>query len=75
MLEKIRDILLDVLDRDDLDLTLETRPNQVEEWDSMAQIQILVALENEFGIKFTLEESQGIACVGDIVEVVERKMG
>ena len=74
MLDQIRDVIQDVLDCDDLELTLETRPDQVEDWDSMAQIQILVAIENEFGIKFSLEESLGISCVGDIVEVLERKV-
>ena len=50
---KLHEIFLDVFDLDELELTDETSANDIEEWDSLSHIQLIVAIEKAFGIKFT----------------------
>ena len=54
--KKLNEIFCDVLDLDDIELTDETTANDIEEWDSLAQIQLVVAIEKAFGLKFTSQE-------------------
>jgi acyl carrier protein len=51
--EKLNEIFIDVLDLDEVELTDATNANDIEEWDSLSHIQLIVAIEKSFGIKFT----------------------
>ena len=68
--EKLNVIFIDVLDLDECELTDETSANDIEEWDSLAQIQLVVAIEKEFGIKFTSSEMMSWKNVGDMVDCI-----
>ena len=50
---KLNEIFIDVLDLDECELTDETSANDIEEWDSLSHIQLIVAIEKTFKIKFT----------------------
>ena len=56
VLEKVQEIFCDVLGNDDIVLTETTTSQDVDEWTSLAQAQILTAIENELGIRFSLKE-------------------
>lgn len=73
VLEQIRDIMADVFDVDDLNVTPQTTAKDVEEWDSLSHIRLIVAIEQHFGIKFTTLEVEGFKTVGDLVAAIERK--
>ena len=45
----------------------------IPDWDSLAQVKIVIALEEEFSIKFTTNEVAEMACVGDLLRALERK--
>ena len=68
--EKLNVIFIDVLDLDECELTDETSANDIEEWDSLAQIQLVVAIEKELGIKFTSSEMMSWKNVGDMVDCI-----
>ena len=51
--KKLSEIFIEVLDLDEVELTDETSANDIEEWDSLSHIQLIVAIEKAFGIKFT----------------------
>ena len=52
-------------------INLNSTPKDIEEWDSVATINIIVAIEDEFGIKFKLKDVQEAKSVKDFVELVE----
>lgn len=70
VLEKVQEIFCDVLGNDDIVLTETTTSQDVDEWTSLAQAQILTAVENELGIRFSLKEIMSVKSVGDIVNAI-----
>lgn len=72
--EKLNEIFIDILDLDDCNLTDETSANDIEEWDSLSHIQLIVAIEKEFKIKFTSMEIMKWNNVGEMVNSMEEKI-
>ena len=56
LLEQVQDIFRDVLDDEEVVLTAESTAEDVEGWDSLTHIQLIVAIEKHFKIKFTSRE-------------------
>ena len=55
--------------------TDETTADDIEDWDSLEQINLLVAIEKKFSVKFQLSDVNGLANVGDMVSLVQRLVG
>jgi acyl carrier protein len=66
-------IFRDVLDDDSLILRPELTAADVENWDSLSHIDLLVGVEREFKVKFTTAEISSLENVGDLAAVVDRK--
>jgi len=64
----------DVLDEEELVLTEELSADDVDGWDSLTHVQLQVALEKQFGIKFTAKESLMWENVGDIVTTIMNRL-
>ena len=72
---KLNEIFEDVLDLDETpQLTDTTSANDIEEWDSLSHIQLIVAIEKTFKIKFTSLEIMKWANVGDMVNSMIEKI-
>mgnify|MGYP002624783670 FL=1 len=56
VLNSIEGVMRDVFDMYDLKISFETNAGEIDEWDSLAQINIVVALEKIYKVKFNLEE-------------------
>lgn len=74
VLEQLNDIFIDVLDNDEIALTFSTVADDIEEWDSLSHIQLIVAIEKHFNLKFSTPEIQGWNNVGDICDSVSKKL-
>jgi len=74
ILNRLQEIFRDIFDDDVMVLTRELTAADVEEWDSLAQINIIVACEDEFKIKYELSEIAQLNNVGDMVELTEKKL-
>ncbi len=74
ILKKVEEIFREELELDDLVLNDETTADDVEEWDSLSHVQLVVALEKGFGIKFTSREILSWDNVGDLVDCIAGKM-
>ncbi len=74
ILDKFTQILRDVLDNDTVEVSRETTAADYPDWDSLAHINIIVAIENQFGIKFNLTEMKGFHTVGDMLDRIKSKI-
>jgi acyl carrier protein len=70
VLERIQPIFRDIFDDETLVVEDKTCADDIEDWDSLAQINIVVAMEKIFSLKFSLEDLKGIENVGDMVDLI-----
>ncbi len=73
VLNDVKNIFIDVLDEEDIALTRDTTSDDVEEWDSLTHIQLVIAIEKHFNIKFTSSEIQNFANVGEMCDKIYEK--
>lgn len=72
---KLNEIFIDVLDLDESpNLTDETTADDLEAWDSLSNVQLVVAIEKQFGIKFTSYEISSWIDVGELVDCILKKL-
>lgn len=71
--KRLTEVFRDVLDRDTIVLSRETTAADIEEWDSLAHISLLVAIEKEFKISLSLAEVEQLRNVGDMFDLIQRK--
>ena len=74
LLTRLEPVFRDVLDNPGLRLSRETNASNLEGWDSLAHVNLVIAIEQEFGVRFTLEELEHLETVGDIIGLMERKL-
>jgi acyl carrier protein len=74
ILEKLTGIFRDVLDNEDINLNPQTTANDIGEWDSLNHIQLVVAIEKSYKIKFTASEIQNWNNVGEMVASINSKL-
>ena len=67
----LQDIFRQVFDDDELVITRETNRGQVAGWDSVAQVKLVLFLEEEFGIRFSEDEVSSLQTVGDFLTSIE----
>jgi acyl carrier protein len=72
---KVQEIVRDVCGDDGITLTEATAPRDVEGWDSLAHVNIVYAIEEEFGVEFGDDEIAGFATVGELEDRIRRKRG
>jgi acyl carrier protein len=70
----LTEIFQDVFMRGDLALKPELTAKDVAGWDSFKQIEIVLAAEEKFGIKFSTRELDSLRNVGDLVRVISAKI-
>ena len=73
LLKKVECIFRDILDNDEIELYESTVADDIDEWDSLTHIQLVVAIEKEFGIKFTSREILSWNNVGDMIKTIRNK--
>lgn len=73
--DAVQNIFRDNFDDDSLVLTRETTADDIEDWDSLEQINLLTAIEKKFSIKFKLADVRGLKDVGDLLDLVKRMVG
>jgi len=74
ILEQLQPIFQDILDQPDLVVTRESNAQNVEDWDSLAHINLVTAIEKHFKIKFALGELQELKNVGEMIDLIRVKL-
>jgi acyl carrier protein len=72
---KLTDVFRDIFDEDGLELSDSMTAADVEGWDSLSHVNLVVAVEKAFGTKFTTKEIGALANVGDFIGLIVRKTG
>lgn len=72
ILKELEEIFRDNFDDDDIVLTRETTADDIEDWDSLEQINLLTTIGKKYGVKFSIDDVSGLANVGDMVDLVLR---
>ena len=70
---RIERIFREIFDQPSLVVTPELAPASLPEWDSVAMVQLVLAIEQEFGIRLSTDEVAGITCAGDLMAAVSAK--
>ncbi len=68
ILEKLSDVFRDVFDDDDLALTRETTAADIEEWDSLNQIKLILGCEKTFDLRLKPREINSLQDIGAMVD-------
>jgi len=75
IIDRIRLIMSDVFDVDleAGEITETTTAKDIEEWDSLSHIRLVVSVERKFGVKFSNSEIESLKTVGDLVSLLQAK--
>ena len=71
--EKLNEIFRDIFDDEDIVVTPETNSDSIEDWDSLEHINLVVAIEKAFEMKFSMDEVTGMKDVGEMVEIIKAR--
>ena len=71
---KLNGVFRDIFDDEQLTVGDTTTAVDVEGWDSLAHVNLIVAVERAFGVSFTTKEISGLGNVGDFVRLIETKI-
>lgn len=72
--ERVTDIFREVFDKPALEIFDEMQAKDVEGWDSLTHITLIMALEESFGVKFTTREVMGFQNVGEMLVCLRAKL-
>ena len=71
--EKLNEIFRDIFDDEEIVVTPETNSDSIEDWDSLEHINLVVAIEKSFNMKFSMDEVTGMKDVGEMVEIIKER--
>lgn len=71
-IEKIERVVRELLLDDDIVLTADTLPREVEGWDSLANVSIVFALEEQFRVRLSDALAAGFETVGDLACLIDQ---
>lgn len=72
--EIVTGIFRNVFDDEDIELKNETNAEDIEDWDSLAQLTLLAAIEKRFSIKFKLKDVTSLQNVGEMIDLIEKSL-
>lgn len=73
IVEQLNEIFIDTLDNEDIVIEESTKASDIEDWDSLTHIMLVVAIEKHFKIKFTSKEILSWQDVGEMIDCIKEK--
>ena len=71
--EKLQSVFIDVFDDEDLTISNSTNSDDIEEWDSLNHIALVLSIEKCFNIRFMTGEVLSLKDVGEMIQLLEEK--
>ncbi len=68
--KKLNKVFQDIFDDEDITVNDETTADDIEDWDSLEHVNLVVATEKKFGVKFNMWEVGRIKNVGEMVDII-----
>jgi len=72
--EKLTAVFRDIFDNPKLEITSQTTANDVEGWDSIMHVNLIVAVETAFDVRFTTKDVKGLDTVGDLMDLIAKRV-
>jgi acyl carrier protein len=72
-LEQLNEVFQDVFEDEDLQVQAQTSARDIDDWDSLMHVNLVLAVESRFGVRFTSTEVAGLKDVGELMALVEKK--
>ncbi len=72
--EELDEVFQDVFDDESIHVTADTTAKDIEDWDSLEHINLVVAIENHFGMKFNMNEVTTMKNVGEMVQIIKERI-
>ena len=74
IMQKVTEIFRDVFDDENLIILDSTNSDDIEDWDSLEHISLIISMEKEFNMKFDIKEVNKLENVGQMVDMIRDKM-
>lgn len=72
-LERLNEVFREVFDNEDLSLNSATTAKDIEGWDSLMHVTLIVNVEKAFGVRFSSSEVASLKNVGELVQLIDRQ--
>ena len=70
----LNEVFRDVFDDETITVTDETTSDDIDDWDSLEHINLIAAVEQQFGIKFNMGQIVTMKNVGEMVNIIESQI-
>jgi len=73
IISRLNGVFRDVFGDDSISVSQDTTSADIEDWDSLAHINLMDAVENEFGLRFKMREVSSMKNVGDMIRLIAER--
>lgn len=74
LLDRLNKIFCEVFDDDDIKIAREMTANDIDGWDSLSHVNLIVAIESKFSINFSQKELLTFKNVGELLNCIHSKI-
>ena len=72
-LESLNEIFQNYFDDNEIQLKSSTSASDIDDWDSLAQVGLIILIEKKFGIRFSSPELEQLSNIGEMVNLIDEK--
>ncbi|MDE5583534.1 MAG: acyl carrier protein [Ruminococcus sp.] len=73
IIKRLTEVFRDIFDDDSIVITEKTTANDIDDWDSIEHINLIGAVEDEFGMRFKMREVSGMKNVGEMIDIIAER--
>lgn len=73
IINRLTEVFRDVFDDDSITISPATTSADIEDWDSIEHINLIGAVEDEFGLRFKMKEVSGMKNVGEMINIISER--
>lgn len=73
IVKRLTEVFRDVFGDDSIVITEKTTANDIDDWDSIEHINLIGAVEDEFGMRFKMREVSGMKNVGEMMDIIAQR--